>query len=285
MTEGWRQSSAAQLAAAALVSGCAVSPLPGESGRYAQPIGGAPVIDNATPYSAELDCLGDEIAGVPKPLIAVGDIGDYTGKSSEFGGAKITQGAALMAVSALDRLGVPLVERLDTAVADRELTLANNDLVSDAGAVRLIRSGSIPGSAYYLVGGVTELNYNLRSAAADAFYSSGGIGGRLYVLNVALDLRLIETQSLRVADVVGFQKQILGREVRAGIFEFFGSNLFDLSLEERALEPMQLAVRAMIEKAAGDLARRLFGLAPAICAPPPRRGAASSPPSSDGDAS
>ncbi len=253
------------IAVAVFATGCAVSPVAGPSGRYAEPIGTAPVIDNDTPYTPMLDCLAGKIAETEKPRIAVGEIRDHTGKYSEYGGAKVTQGAALMAVSALARLGVPLVERLDTGVADRELKLANNNLISDADNVRLIYPGAIPGSDFYLVGGITELNYNLRSVAADAFYSSGGVGARLYVLNLALDLRLVETQSLRIVDVVSYQKQILGREVRAGIFEFFGNNLFDVSIEERALEPMQLAVRAMIEKATGELARRRFGLDPADC--------------------
>ena len=253
----------------ALAGGCAVAPVAGEDGRYAEPVGTAPVIDNATPYTPVLACLSDSLAGrAGLPRIAVGAIRDYTGKYSEFGGNKITQGAALMAISALAKLGLPLVERYDIALAKQELKLANNNLIEDGGQVRLVRPGSIPGSDLFLVGGITELNYNIRSVAADAFYSSGGIGGRLYVLNVAVDLRLVETETLRVVEVVSYQKQILGREVRAGIFEFFGNNLFDVSLEDRALEPMQLAVRAMIEKAAGEMARRLFGLDPGACVPP-----------------
>ena len=207
------------IAVAVFATGCAVSPVAGPSGRYAEPIGTAPVIDNDTPYTPMLDCLAGKIADTEKPRIAVGEIRDHTGKYSEYGGAKVTQGAALMAVSALARLGVPLVERLDTGVADRELKLANNNLISDADNVRLIYPGAIPGSDFYLVGGITELNYNLRSVAADAFYSSGGVGARLYVLNLALDLRLVETQSLRIVDVVSYQKQISrprspGRDLR-----------------------------------------------------------------------
>ncbi|MEM9148558.1 MAG: CsgG/HfaB family protein [Pseudomonadota bacterium] len=269
----------ALLSLAALAAGCGVSPVADSAGRYADPIGTAPVIDNATPYTASLACLSAEIAAMDAgdpPRFAVGEIGDYTGKVSDLGGAKITQGAALMAVSALAKLGLPLVERLDMRIAQQELKLANNNLVSDAGAVRLIQPGSIPGSDAYLIGGITELNYNLRSLSAEAFYDAGGVGARLFVMNVAIDLRLVETATLQVADVVSYQKQILGREVRAGVFEFFGSTLFDVSVEERALEPMQLAVRAMIERAVGDMARRRFGLAPAICAPSPASEAPSS---------
>ena len=259
------------MAAGALaLSGCASTPVerPNAEGRYVTPIGGAPVLDNGTPYSATLDCLGaalDGAAGLPR--IAVGRIRDYTGKFDEANGARVTQGAALMAVSALARTGVPLVERLDISVAETELKLANNNLVADPDGLREILPASIAGRDLFLVGGITELNYNIRSVAADAFYAQGGLGGRLYVLNIALDLRLVETRSLRVREVVSVQKQILGRELQAGIFEFFGQNLLDISLQERALEPMQLAVRAMIETSAGEMARRLFGLDPATCAP------------------
>jgi len=268
--------------AVALLAGCGVRPWADETGRYAEPIGAAPVTDNATPYSDALACLSARLPE-ERPLIAVGAVGDYTGKYSDFTGNSVTQGAGLMAISAVAKLGLPMVERFDTALAERELKLANNNLIGDDGEVRKILPGSMPGSRYFLVGGVTELNFNIRSVAAEAFYSSGGLGGRIYVMNVGLDLRLVETETLRVVDVVSLQKQILGREVRAGVFEFFGDNLFDLSLEERALEPIQLAVRAMVEKAVGDLARKLFGLDPEACAPVTEGGAEPPPNLSNGE--
>ena len=76
-----------------------------------------------------------------------------------------------MAMSALAKAGVPLVERFDTSVAELELKYANNKLIGDeptAGPATTARSiaGSIPGSDYYLVGGITELNFNIRSMGA-----------------------------------------------------------------------------------------------------------------------
>jgi curli production assembly/transport component CsgG/holdfast attachment protein HfaB len=262
------------VAGAFALSGCAATPssTPDTDGRYVAPIGGAPVVDNGTPYSAALDCLGAALDGVGGlPRIAVGAIEDYTGKFDEANGARVTQGAALMAVSALARTGVPLVERLDISVAETELKLANNNLVADRHGLRQIMPASIEGSDLFLVGGITELNYNIGSAAGDLFVSPVGVGKRLYVMNIALDLRLVDTESLRVVDVVSYQKQILGSETRAGVFEFFGDTLFDLSTQERALEPMQMAVRAMIEKAVGEMTRRLVDLEPGTCAPPQTR--------------
>ena len=64
--------------------------------------------------------------------IAVGQIADYTGKAeSEGSGRKVTPGAALMAMSALAKAGVRLVERFDTSVAEMELKYANNKLIGD----------------------------------------------------------------------------------------------------------------------------------------------------------
>lgn len=249
-----------------VLSACSVTMRPDAQGQYVTPIGTAPVIGNETPYSKALTCLSDHVERKTAPRIAVGAITDYTGKYSDnLGGRRVTQGASLMAISALDRIGLPLVERLDTAVATDELKLANNNLIEDDGAVRDIRPASVLGSDLVLLGGITELNYNIGSSAVDLLAGNGGIGAQVYVMNVAIDLRLVETQSLRVVDVVSYQKQIIGREVRAGVFEFFGDHLFDLSVSERALEPMQMAVRAMIEKAVADLTRTHLQIDPEVC--------------------
>src|SRR3546814_9043959 len=65
--------------------------------------------------------------------IAVGNIRDYTGKEEADGsGRKLTQGASLMAMSALGKAGVPLVERYDTSITELELKYTNNKLIGDA---------------------------------------------------------------------------------------------------------------------------------------------------------
>ena len=172
--------SLALVIAAVALEGC-ISPVPTESGRYTSPIGGSPVISNETPYSGALRCLGRYTSN--RPLrIAVGQIADYTGKNeSDNSGRKLTQGAALMAMSALSKAGVPLVERFDTSVAEMELKYSNNKLIGEEkaegpGDYRKIMAGSIPGSNYYLVGGITELNFNIRSEGANA--DGGGVSTR-----------------------------------------------------------------------------------------------------------
>ena len=265
--------------AAIALAGCISPVADSNTGRYTAPIGGSPVIANETPYSDALRCLGGFVRQHPM-RVAVGQIADYTGKmESDNSGRKLTQGAALMAMSALSKAGVPLVERFDTSVAEMELKYANNKLITDdkqqnapPGDYRKIMAGSIPGSDYYLVGGITELNFNIRSAGANAdggattaTGTAGTAGVNMYVMNVGLDLRLVDTNTLEVVDVISYQKQIIGRQVQAGVFDFLGSTFFDVSAGESALEPIQLAVRSVIERAVLETIARLYHTPSSAC--------------------
>eukprot|EP00439_Symbiodinium_sp_Y106_P089694 s1_g2230.t1 len=208
------------------------------------------------------------------PRIAVGNIKDYTGKVELEGGAKLTQGASLMAISGLSKAGVMLVERFDTSVAELELKYANDRLISDANPdeYRQIHAGSIRGSDYYMVGGITELNFDIRNGGLDSAFSdldptglSATISGRLFVMNVGLDLRLVDSRSLEVVHVVSYQKQIIGREIVAGVFDFLNGNTFELGAGERANEPLQLGVRSVIERAILEMIVPLYGTNPSAC--------------------
>jgi curli biogenesis system outer membrane secretion channel CsgG len=266
------------------LSACAISPIAGPSGLYAHPIGNAPVTSNGTPYSAALVCLSDYAHryNVHAPRIAVGRIADYTGKAEDNGGRLITQGASLMAMSALGKAGIPLVERYDTSVSEMELKYANNKLISDqpidgpqgpSGPHRKILEGQIPGSDFTLIGGITEVNSNIASVGLDlalgkqtATKGTGEITGQQYVLNIAIDLRLVATKTEEVVDIVSYQKQIIGRQVGAGYFQFFGTNVIDVSAGKGGLEPIQLAVRSVIERAVVEMVSNLYGApGPSAC--------------------
>jgi curli production assembly/transport component CsgG/holdfast attachment protein HfaB len=263
----------AAAAAGLLGLGGCVSPVAGGNGLYATPIGNAPVTANPTPYSAALVCMANYARSnkMQPPRIAVGRVLDYTGKSDIEGGRQITQGASLMAISAFSKAGARLVERFDTSVSELELKYANNKLISDDasdnGDFRKILAGSIPGSDYYFIGGITELNSNIRSAGVEAFIGDldandpkGRAGYKLFVINVGVDLRLVDTRSLEVVDVISYQKQVIGRELSAGIFDFANGNVFDIGAGERALEPLQLAVRSTIERAVLEMTANLYGV-------------------------
>jgi curli biogenesis system outer membrane secretion channel CsgG len=260
----------AALAGATALTAC-ITPHSGGDGLYTLPIGDAPVTANPTAYSPALDCLNAYARqnNAPAPRIAVGRILDYTGTVNEDGGRRITQGASLMAMSAFAKAGARLVERFDTSVTELELRYANNRLIGQEGDenVRRIYAGQMPGSDFYFVGGITELNYNIRSMGVDAQGGHtdardgvGNVGARLYVMNIALDFRLIDTRTLEVVDVISYQKQIIGREVRAGVFSFFDDTFIDIAAGERALEPVQLAVRAGVERAVVQVMSRFYSV-------------------------
>jgi curli production assembly/transport component CsgG/holdfast attachment protein HfaB len=278
------QRALALISVSGLVLSACASPVAGPSGLYARPDGNAPVVANPTPYSEALVCEAEyaRAHNLNAPRIAVGRIADYTGKLEADGsGRKVTQGAALMAMSALAKAGVPLVERYDTSVSELELKYTNSRLISDhpiPGAqtpadFRRIMAGQVPGSDFYLVGGITELNFNIRSNGVNADIGGlnardlkGTAGGSTYVMNVGMDLRLINTRTLEVVDVISYQKQIEAHQIGIGLFKIWNGTAFSVGAGEGAAEPLQLAVRAVVERATVEMVANLYGMSgPEAC--------------------
>ncbi len=272
---------AAALAAAALSLTCAACastpPADARTGLYTRPMGGAPVTRNDTPYSAPLVCLAEYARGarMAAPRIAVGRILDMTGKTEQVTGSTVTQGASLFAMTALGKAGVRVIERYDTVVSEIELKYANQHLLSDtperAGSdpqnFRKVYAGQIAGSQYYIVGGVTELNANIHSSGLNGDAGSASTNGvkatlthQVYVMNVAIDLRLVDSRTQEVVDMVSYQKQIVGKQVGAGVFDFFGGNIIDLSAGSNGMEPIHLAVRSLVERAVFEFTANIYGL-------------------------
>lgn len=267
-----------------MVSGCASTGFDPETGLYAAPVGGAPATANATVMTPALVCLATsaQARGLAAPRVAVGEIADLTGKLDLETGRRVSQGASLFAVTAFGRAGVPLVERTDQTVAEVERTYASAQVLSDTptgagqapGPVRPVNPGQIAGSRYYLVGGITELNYDISSSgeqvgvgATDVEDPKTLFGGSRFVMNVAIDLRLVDSISQEVVAIAAYQKQIVGHEVRAGVFDILGGVTIDLSGGKSALEPLQLGVRALIERGVFDVSSDLYGLTGSDCLP------------------
>lgn len=274
---------AAALATASLLGGCQTAAV-GSDGLYAAPIGTAPVTANPSPYSAALACVaGYSIRNrLRAPRIAVGRVSDLTGRLEDNGGRAITQGATLMAMTALGKAGVPLVERYETDVSRLEYVLADNRLISDAlpdaagrRPYRPVFSGQMSGTDFYLTGGITELNTNIRSGNTEISGGRGGgdikvgaVNGQTYVMNIAIDLRLVDTRTLDVVDIVSYQKQIIGRQVGVGAFAFFGDNVLNVSLGSNGEEPAHLAVRSLVERAVFEMITRYYGEQTRACLDP-----------------
>ena len=229
---------------------------------------------NYTPLEASFACLGDAIRrNGQQPLgIAVGDVKDYTGKYSQNEGSTITQGGSLMIYSALGKLGgaVQIQERFDTRIAELELAYTDRRQLGDGRTHQLESNkpavpwvpyfgGSILRSGYYIVGGITELNYNIHTGGAEVAISGVGLRRRTFNMSIGVDLRVIDTRTLVVVKTVSLQKQIVGQEVGAGVYRFFGNELFDLNIGSKSQEPLQLGVRTALEQGVLELVAAVTG--------------------------
>lgn len=242
---------------------------------------GAPVRDNRTPMDPAFACFATSLAtlGVRKPVIAVGEVRDYTGKYSVNEGTAITQGGALMVASGLGKLGgaIVMAERFDPNIAERELGYVDRRQLGD-GQVHVVGGetgtkvawlpyygGTIAASDYYIVGGITELNYNIRSGGGELRVGQIGPKARTYTQSVGIDLRIVDTRSLLVVHALSLTKQFSGYEVGFNSFRFFGSELFDIDLGAKAQEPLQLGIRTALEEATLRLVGAVTGRDPAPC--------------------
>jgi curli production assembly/transport component CsgG/holdfast attachment protein HfaB len=246
--------------------------------RVVEPIRGSAPQEITTDYTDALRCMGDHVRAqpYPAPRLAVGLITDMTGAQDYVQGRRLTQGATLMAITAAADAGMRLVERYDMGVVQVELDFARNGLLRDSeDVIREVRAGSIEGADLYIIGGITEYNPNIRSRGADAFsagQSARGasltLGGSDYVIDVGLDLRLIDARSSEVLAVRSLRKQIVGREIRAGVFGYVDGTMLDIGGGQRALEPVQTAVRTMIDRIVYEFVASLYSVSPDLCLQP-----------------
>lgn len=255
---------------AATASACTTLPSFTEA-EYVSPFDGANVVENKTRYSQALECLKPMVGnrGPGAKRFAVGRVSDFTGKEDLTNGKRLTQGAALMVISALAKTGVPLVERFDTSISDMELKYSDNKLITDNPenkAHRQIFSGSLPGSDYHIVGGITEVNYNIRSGSIESSIRFIGAAARYFVMNVAVDLRVVDTKTLEVINTQSLQKQIIGTELNGGYFRLFTDGLVDVNSAERTQEPIQKGVRMVIEQAVFNMLTEMNNLPSQNCA-------------------
>lgn len=268
---------------ALLMGSAACSTVPNVNASTGQvvPIQGPPPAPNTSPMELAFACFGQATRQRQTPLrLAVGNVRDYSGKFSNEaseGGFRVSQGGSLMVMSALGKLpGISQVERFDTDIANAENVLARNEQLQDPVAdllngnptsLRAVRRGMVQGSDYYIVGGITEVNYDIVSGGAELGISLFEAGMRYYVINTAVDLRLVDTRTLKVVKTVSVQKQIIGYETRAGLFRFFGDYLVDINTGRKGQEPLQLGVRATLEYATLELLSPIYQNYFSDCAP------------------
>lgn len=261
----------------ALLAGCTIPAAQKVAPGELPLVLGPPVRDNVTPMESTLACFADHVASTGnRPIvIGVGDVKDFTGKYSLNEGNAITQGGALMVYSALGKMSgaVRIAERFDPSVAERELAYIDrrqlgdgqfHDLGGPNGSQQVpwlpYFGGTIQSSDYFIVGGITEVNYDIQSGGFEVGVSQIGGKGRTYSQQVAIDLRIVDTKSLMVVRTVSLAKQFTGYEVGANIFRFFGSDLFDVNIGARGQEPLQLGIRAALEEGVMRLVSAVSGV-------------------------
>lgn len=264
----------------ALLAGCAGLPSQSYAPDEQPVIIGSAARRNQTPLEPAFACLAQALRDKKYPVfgVAVGDVKDYTGKYSQNEGSTITQGGSLMIYSALGKLGnvVQVQERFDTRIAELELAYTDRRQLGD-GRTHAVEAGkpavpwvpyfggSILRSNYYIVGGVTELNYNIASSGVELAVGGVGVKRRTFTMNIGVDLRIVDTRTLVVAKTVSLQKQIVGTEVGAGVYRFFGDNLVDINVGNKSQEPLQLGVRTTIEHGVIELISAITDVDPGTC--------------------
>lgn len=258
------------LCALMLMTGCSTIRMQTLASGEAPLVVGPSVRSNRTPLDGAMACYDHKLANSPelggkKLQIAIGEIRDYTGKVSDSEGYTITQGGSLMLFSGLYKLkdAVTIHDRFDTRVTDLELKYIGLKQLGDGKKYEVngqevewvpYYGGSVMQSEYTILGGITELNYNIQSGGAEVRISQVGPAARVYTLSVAVDLRLVNTRTLEVVSAVSMQKQFTGYEVGFELFRFFGidgkSELFDVNIGNKSQEPLQLGIRAILEESA-----------------------------------
>ena len=231
------------------------------------PLQGPPVTDNGTPYSSCLMALAAH-PGDNLPSIGVGEIRDKTGQrvaTNYSGSTMLTQGVSEMVISALYKTRkVHVSERLDTSVSALEHRFAEVGMGSKKDFV-----ANVAPTDFIVLGALTELNYNISSNASRLYVAGIGAASKQAVINVGLDLRVVNSKTLRTVHVVSLQKQIIGYEQEAGIYRFFQNHLIEFDIGHLKNEPIQVGVRSVVEMAVLQIMVNGFKLpAPDNCAIP-----------------
>lgn len=244
-------------------------------------ITGPDVTKNTTPITPAFACFAKKIKAQSQPKLRItsGEVLDLTGKYLESeGGSIVTKGAAHMVMSALGKFddSITLLERVDTAIPDKELQYIDRRQLGDG------REHEVPGEEdevpwlpyfggtvlktdYYIAGAITELNFNIASKGGEVGFAGFGVKASSLTMNVAVDLRIVDAETMEVVATNSLQKQIVGEEIGADIFRFYGDYLFDLNTGRRAQEPIQLAVRTTLELAVIELIAGVTSVDPEPC--------------------
>lgn len=282
------------LAACAALAACSTAAEfdPASVSRNAPQITGPSPYVTTTPAAAALACVAKRRAKGQDLRIGIGEIVDGTGARTFTDGTTplLTQRPDMMFAVALKKTGLRALNRNATKVAEWEMAQSMQQRLGEGhpteveGKVfpyRPVEAGSMLGSTHFVTGALTEVNWNIYSDDKQTTIAGAFAGNRTYYISVALDLMVTDTRTTEVLLAQSYTKQIVGREVSKGLFRFFevdegGSfgpvELFDASAGEQRNEPVQQAVRWLVDVATYDIAATLTRTKAACdvsLAPPP----------------
>ena len=259
------------------ISGCASNK---EFTTPIEAIAGPPIQDTTTPYSDLLVCIGEaaNAKGEHRITLAVNTIPDKTGKFNyNEEGYKVTQGAEDMVVSAIAKTNAyTLVERNALGISQMEMQYANQFLLSDSNPhknfvdkegrlARALHSGMVIGSDYVVAGSISEINFNIGSGGFSVTVDGIGGGWRVFWMDIGMDLRVIDTTTTEIVIALPQRKQVWGYENKAGVVHFFGNTFVEGVAGTIRQEPIQIAVRSIIEDSIVDITRQLYGIPKNVC--------------------
>lgn len=236
-----------------------------------------------TQMEEALRCLSENYPAEADLRLGVNDLTDGTGAtmSGDTFSKVLTQRPDVMMTIALAKTGSRVVNRSSTGVSEWELKQAMQKYIGDGRAAanpaskehipyRPILAGSVLGSTHYVSGAISELNWNLNSDASEVGIGGFTFGSRNYRISIGIDLIVTNTLTTEVVMARSYSKQLVGKETSAGLFRFFevgrlnknfgGKEVFEFNLGKQANEPVQTAVRWIIETAAYEIVSGLSGV-------------------------
>lgn len=240
--------------------------------------GPAPYI-NRTPMQSALVCLQSNTRATPDIRLGVADFVDGSGASlgeSDVNGRYFSQRPDLMLIVALSKTGVRLVNRTSTAVAEWEMRQAMDRRLGEGKPVlvgqtrfdyRPVRAGEFLGSTFYVNGAITEINWAISSNVEEAGFLGATAGRRTYRVSIAIDLVVTNSLTTEVVFARSYSKQLVGFETGAGVFRFVEASimpksrveLFQANIGQKQNEPVQAALRWLVELAGYETVSALTG--------------------------
>lgn len=239
-------------------------------------LGPAPYM-NETPMNAALYCLR-QYTKLRDLRLGVADFVDGTGATpgnGDLNGRYFSQRPDMMLLVAMNKAGVRIVNRTSTAVAEWELRQAMEKKLGDGKPdsvgkqhydYRPVRAGEILGSNYYIHGAITEINWALSNNVEEYGFLGVTAGKQVYRVSMAVDVAVTNSETTEVVFARSYAKQLVGYQVGGGVFRFMDvtlgpthTELFESNVGDKKNEPVQRALRWLIESAAYDVVAEMEG--------------------------